>query len=90
MSDSIPTWLTVGARVTLPDLDRGTSRDGHRYRVVHVKPSGTMRSGVAVGLQAVDAPETKRPTVVDMDHCVRAAGPVDDVAPEYQLPRILA
>lgn len=83
----VPDWLTVGALVTLPDLDSGTSRNGHRYRVVHVKQSTSMRTGVEVGVQSIDAPETKKPRCVDMGHCVRA---VTDVASEYQLPRILA
>ena len=84
----VPDWLTVGTLVTLPDLDNNrTAKYGHRYRVVHVKPSASMRSGTEVGVQPVDALELKKPKCVDMDHCARV---VVDVAPEYQLPRILA
>lgn len=85
MSSSVPDWLTVGALVTLPDLDNRTAKHGNRYRVVHVKPFSHAATGIEVGVQPVDAPEFKQPKAVDMNHCARA----EDQAAQWQLPRIL-
>jgi len=85
----IPDWLTVGALVTLPDLDTRTAKHGHRYRVVHVESSPQhVATGIEVGVQPVDAPEYKRPKCVDMAHCMRWVD--SDNAPDGRLPRILA
>ena len=83
----VPTWLTVGAIVTLPDLDTRTAKHGHRYRVVHVKPSPLVATGLEVGVQPVDAPEYKQPKCVSMNHCER----LESVsASDRPLPRFLA
>lgn len=86
----VPDWLVVGALVTLPDLDNRTAKHGNRYRVVHVKRSELVATGIEVGVQPVDASEYKHPKCISLNHCERVEDRAADQDAERRLPPILA